>query len=181
MVIGSAWKGHEDSRFSCSRDFCHSACPRAAQQQVCPRKEGWHISNELVNLGRCASRLVGSLRVIIITLPGLMDDMYPWHLLKQIGQAVNHGLIDGVRSLTATENQQSRSRSRRSCGGLKESLSHRHTGYFCMAEKLGGLLEVYSSRRDPACYHAVGESRHNIRLERQSRNSPHDSGHHRRA
>src|SRR5439155_26851104 len=84
-----------------------------------------------------------------------------------------------MRTLATAKNQQGRLRSGRLCDGLKESHAHRHSSYFCVAEELGGLLEVYSRFRDPALNYAVGESRHNIRLERQSRTSLHVGRHHR--
>src|SRR5438309_5640310 len=179
MVVGAAWKGNKDSRLPGCRDFRHGARPGAAQQQICSREESGHVINELVNLGRRARPLVRSLRLIIIALAGLMDDVDRGRLLQQLGQALDHGSIDGMCALAATENQQSGLRSRWFCDGLKESLAHRHPSYFCVAEKFGGLLEVYSRCRDPARNYAIGESRHNIWLERQSRNSLHDGRHHR--
>src|SRR5436309_5507690 len=130
MVIGGAWKGNEDARLPCCRDFCHGARPRAAQQQVCPRKESRHISDELVNLGRRARPLVRSLRLIIVALAGLMDDVNAGRLLQQFRNALDHGLIDGMRTLAAAKNQQGRLGFRRLCRGLKESLAHRHPSYF---------------------------------------------------
>src|SRR5437867_12013884 len=119
MVIGGAWKGNKDSRLPGCRDFRHGARPGAAQQQICSREEGGHVINELVNLGRRARPLVRSLRLIIVALAGLMDDVNAGRLLQQLGQALDHGSIDGMCALAATENQQSGLRSRWFCDGLK--------------------------------------------------------------
>ena len=146
MVIGGAWKGNKDSRLPGCRNFRHGARPGAAQQQISSREESGHVINELVNLGRRARPLVRSLRLIIIALAGLMDDVDRGRLLQQLGQALDHGSIDGMCALAATENQQSGLRSRWFCDGLKERLAHRHPSCFCVAEKLGSLLEVYSGR-----------------------------------
>src|SRR5437764_6858341 len=146
MVIGGAWKGNEDGRLPCCRDFCDCTRPRAAQQQVCPRKESRHISDELVNLGRRARPLIRSLRLIIVALAGLMDDVDRGRLLQQLGQALDHGSIDGMCALAATETQQSGLRSRWFCDGLKERQAHLPPSCFSVAEKLGSLLEVYSGR-----------------------------------
>src|SRR5437660_8584464 len=134
MVIGGAWKGNKDSRLPGCRDFRHGARPGAAQQQICSHEESGHVINELVNLGRRARPLVRSLRLIIVALAGLMDDVNAGRLLQQLGQALDHGSIDGMCALAATKNQKGRWRSGRLCDGLKESLAHRHPSYFCVAE-----------------------------------------------
>src|SRR5256886_5089559 len=88
MVIGGAWKGNKDGRLPGCRDFRYRARAGAAQQQVCPRKESRHVSDELVNLGRNARPLVRSLRLIIVALAGLMDDVSAGPPSRQIGSPV---------------------------------------------------------------------------------------------
>src|SRR5207237_9786750 len=113
----------------------------------CSREESGHVINELVNLGRRARPLVRSLRLIVVALAGLMDDVNAGRLLQQFRKALDHGLIDGMRTLAATKNQQGRLGFRRLCRGLKESLAHRHPSDFCVAETFGGRVEGYSSCR----------------------------------
>ena len=58
------------------------------------------------DLSRQTRLLVRSLRVIIVALSGLMDDVNTRHLLHQFRQTLDHGLIDGMRALASAEDQQ---------------------------------------------------------------------------
>src|SRR5262252_8315603 len=107
VIVCGARERNEDGWLSRGSNFRNRARPRAAEQQVGARKERRHISDELVNLGGCARSLVRCLRVIIVALAGLMDDVYPGSLLQQIRQALNHRLIDGMRSLASSKDKQS--------------------------------------------------------------------------
>src|SRR3989442_1013867 len=106
MIVGGAWEWNENRRLARRRNFRDGARAGTAQNQIGPREESWHVSNERINFGRGAGLLVGSQHVTIAALSRLMDDVDVRHLLHQLGQTLNHGLVDGVRTLAPAEHQQ---------------------------------------------------------------------------
>src|SRR5579862_3840452 len=125
MIIGRSWKGNKNRRLAGSCNFGYRARSRPAHQQIGARKGGGHIFNKFENFGELdairSERSVSILRVIIVTLTGLMDDVNIRRLSSQFGQAANHGMVDRVRSLAAAENQYCR-RSAEFCRNLKKRL-----------------------------------------------------------
>src|SRR5262249_34543356 len=89
-------------------------------------------------------------------------------LTLEYGKAADHGLVDRVRTLAAAENQNGGSSSAFG-GNLKESLTNRNACDLAVAEVFRGLLEVHRGAGDEARDQPVGESRHDVRLERQRR------------
>src|ERR1039458_3061678 len=115
MVVGGSREWNEDRGLPGGRDFSYRACSGAADQQVGAREGRGHVVDELVHFAkwsegrlarlRHAQALVGGENHFVVALARLMNDVNRGNLRAQAGQRLDHGLIDGMRALAASEDR----------------------------------------------------------------------------
>ncbi len=86
MIVCRAREGHKDSSFPRCSDFGDRAGAGAAQQQIGTGKGLRHLIDERHHLGRDAGLQISCLRIFVIALTGLMDDMQSRQRLPQSGE-----------------------------------------------------------------------------------------------
>ena len=104
----------------------------------------------------------------------------PGRLALQNRQAANHRFVDGVRALASAEDEQCR-RAAALGRDLEKRLPHRNARDFGMAKIFRRLLEMHRRARHKSRDHAIGKSRHHVRLKGQRRNVLDHRRQHRRA
>src|SRR5581483_6238947 len=121
----------------------HRACSRTAQEQVAPCERSQHVIDIWLKFCRSARRKVSRLRLIIIALARLMDDVNAGNRRAKTRQRSDYGLINGMRSLAAAEYQQGRPVLPRSpIGNLKKCAAHRNSGHHVSPEISSCSFEV---------------------------------------
>ena len=108
MIVSGARERDKNRRLACGCDFRDRARARPAQQQIGSGKDCGHVRDEGRNFSGQASLLIRSLRVIIVTFPGMMDDLNAGNPSSQRARRIDHDLVDRMSALTSAKNEQSR-------------------------------------------------------------------------
>ena len=90
------------------------------------------------------------------------------HRFRQLRQRFKHRLIDGVRALAASEDQQRRRRVLRSRRDAEELAPHRNTGDLAVAEVAGMFSRTAPPRLSPSARPGDWQSRERRSAQRQS-------------
>ena len=83
MVVRRSRERDKDGGLARRSDLRYRACPGPAQHQVGAREESRHVIDEREDLCRRARLEVCGPGIIIVALPGLMDDVDVRHLFQQ--------------------------------------------------------------------------------------------------
>ena len=178
MIVRRPRKRNKNRRLPRRRNLRDRARARAAQHQVRAREKRRHIVDKTMHFRRqCPSLLVRRLDVIIVTLSGLMDDANTGTRFISSGNDAHHCLIDRMRALASAKDQQSRRGMDRKASAESERMpaAPERRSQLALRKYRPVSFKVNRCRRNKARHHAIGESRHEVRFERQRRYSPAES------
>src|SRR5947209_3543477 len=156
VIVGSAREWDKNRWLAGGGDFAHGARSGAAEQQIGLGEGGGHVVNERADFGWNPGTQISSLGLLIIALPGLMNQTQIGYRRPQSRQGINHRAINCRRSLTATENQQGRRAARRAEQGPKKFWPYRHASDSRVAKVAACLFKVNGGGRNQPRHQSIG-------------------------